>query len=322
MDGLPQRYLSSDIAASVIDAGLSPALYRLFNAWNAAADSDPARQEQGRAELRATLMSCSDTHSPLERSLAAFALGDVAADPQDAGLMFAMIVRPPAAMSPDEWDDTIWGAAGALALFDAEVVTDLLVRFFASGRPVPQRSRQQLAYIAGRARVQDRAVLKWLIELLLQHPSHATKSRALQALDWLSRSLNSLEWLDEILSELEWLDEILPELNLLLAHGPAVPLVQRIIQAIAAWDTAFLSRFDSFQTQAPVSEEDDQVQQMATLDLRRRAIEALALIGNQQTLDTLYPQVPEWPLVLREAWHLSANAIRSRLQLANRDTKD
>jgi hypothetical protein len=322
MDALPQRYLSSDIAASFIDAGLSPALYRLFDAWNAAADSDPARQEQGRAELRATLMSCSDTHSPLERSLAAFALGDVAADPQDAGLMFAMIVRPPAAMSPDEWDDTIWGAAGALALFDAEVVTDLLVRFFASGRPVPQRSRQQLAYIAGRARVQDRAVLKWLIELLLQHPSHATKSRALQALDWLSRSLNSLEWLDEILSELEWLDEILPELNLLLAHGPAVPLVQRIIQAIAAWDTAFLSRFDSFQTQAPVSEEDDQVQQMATLDLRRRAIEALALIGNQQTLDTLYPQVPEWPLVLREAWHLSANAIRSRLQLANRDTKD
>jgi HEAT repeat protein len=223
-----------------------------------------------------------------------------------------MIVRPPAAVPPDEWDDTIWGAAGALALFDAEVVTDLLVRFFASGRPVPQRSRQQLAYIAGRARVQDRAVLTWLIELLLHDPAHATKSRALQALAWLSRSLNSLEWLDDLL----------PDLDGLSVQGPAVPLVQRIIQAIAAWDTAFLDRLGSFQTQAAAPEDDEQVHQMATLDLRRRAIEALALIGNQQTLDTLYPQVPEWPLVLREAWHISSAAIRSRLQLANRDMKD
>jgi hypothetical protein len=312
MDALPQRYLSDDIAEPPADGGLTPALYRLFDAWSAAADSEPERQEQGRAELRAVLMSSSDSYSPLERSLAAFALGDVAADPQDAGLMFAMIVRPPAAVPPDEWDDTIWGAAGALTLFDAEVVSDLLVRFFASGRPVPQRSMQQLAYIAGRARVQDRAVLHWLIDLLVHYPDHATKSRALQALAWLSRSLNSLEWLDDVLPSLDWLP----------THGPAVPLVQQIIQAIAVWDTAFLDRLGSFQVHPAGPEDDEQIHHMATLDLRRRAIEALAMIGDQQTLDTLYPLVPEWPLVLREAWHLSANAIRSRLQLANREMED
>jgi hypothetical protein len=312
MDALPQRYLSDETAEPVVEGGLTPALYRLFDAWNDAAESDAVRQEQGRAELRAVLLSSSATYTPLERSLAAFALGDVAADPQDASLMFAMIVRPPADVPPDEWDDTIWGAAGALSLFDVEVVTDLLVRFFASGRPVPQRSKQQLAYIAGRARVQDRAVLRWLIDLLVHDPNHATKSRALQALAWMSRVLNSLEWLDDLLPELDWLP----------IYGPAVPLVQRIIQAIAVWDTAFLDRIGSFQTRPAAPEDDAQAHQVATLDLRRRAIEALALIGNQQTLDTLYPLVPDWPLVLREAWHLSATAIRSRLQLATREMRD
>jgi hypothetical protein len=312
MDALPQRYLSDTAAEPLADGGLTPALYRLFDAWSAAADSDPARQEQGRAELRATLISSSNTHTPLERSLAAFALGDVAVDSQDAGLMFAMIVRPPAAVPPDEWDDTIWGAAGALTLFDAEVVTDLLVRFFASERPVPQRSMQQLAYIAGRARVQDQAVLRWLVDLLMHHPDHETKSRALQALAWLSRSLNSLEWLDDLLPELDWLP----------VQGAAVPLVQRIIQSIAAWDTAFLDQLGSFQTHPAAPAADDAAQQEATFGLRRRAIEALALIGDKQTLDTLYPQVSAWPLVLRAAWHLSAAAIRSRLQLANREMED
>jgi hypothetical protein len=308
-DALPQQYVPASEAAPVVEGGLTPALYRLFDAWSAAADSDPKSQQQGRAELRATLLSSSNTHTPLERSLAAFALGDVAADSQDASLMFAMIVRPPPAAVPaDEWDDTMWGAAGALTLFDAEIVANLLVRFFASERPVPPRSLQQLAYIAGRARVQDAAVLRWLIELLVEHTDHATKSRALQALAWLSRSLNSLEWLNELLPDLSWLP----------LKGPVVPMVQQIIQAIAAWDTTILDRFGSFQTQA-APDSFDSVQQSARLGLRRRAIEALALIGDQQTLDDLYPQVPDWPLELREAWHLSAAAIRSRLELVSRE---
>ena len=46
--------------------------------------------------------------------------------------------------------------------------------------------------------------------------------------------------------------------------------------------------------------------------LRRKAIEALAWIGDAETLRDLGDEVGEWPLELREHWYLAAATIRER----------
>lgn len=273
--------------------GPESALLRQLQAWSNGADGRAEVQQAGRAKLRTTLDS--DASSTLERTIAAFALGDLAVDEADAALLLDMVMRqPPAAMPPDEWDDIAWSAADALTLFDAEQVTSLLAERFQQDTPLDHCIRQ-VAHIAGRMRVRDEAVIKWLVKLLLHNPDHFIKARALRALALLGKGLPSFAWLGEVLQSL----------NYIAVDVHLDPLVLQVVTDIAVWNITALTPLGSFNAQAQDN--------LSTIYLRRKAIEALAWIGDQNTLDELYAQVPNWPLELREAWYISAAAIKARL---------
>ncbi len=295
-----------------LDAALQqidPPLRALFEAWNqGVSGTDNDERQLGRATLRAVVLTNSSKQSPLIYAVAAFALGDMALDEaEDAGLLFARLVRPrPASLDKDEWAETMWGAAGALTLFDAEYVADLISRFFHVQHRVPSESIQQLAYIAGRVRIDDEKVQRWLVDLLLHNPDLAIKARALQSLAWLGQALQSLDWLADLLYRAADDDSISQDSS----------LARDIVQAIASWDLQQLASLGTFA--APANEQEAAY----LLNMRRIAIEAMALVGDQQTLTKVDTLVSGWPLELREAWHSSALVIRNRLRLEHQHTRN
>jgi hypothetical protein len=274
---------------------------RLLQAWSNVADGRTEQQEFGRSELGAILQDgFSDT---LERTIAAFALGDLAYE-EDARLLLSIMLSTPLfpqgtagdAGTLNEWNDIVWAAADALTLFDAEHVARLLAELFSdeSAMMIPDTSIQQVAYVAGRVRSQDRALIGWLVELLIRHPDYQVKAKALQALAMQGQALETFAWLEALLKSMA-------------AHPHATPgTLRQCIQDIAAWRNARLQTWGFKDT---LTEQPD-----AVLYLRGKAVEALEWIGTQQTLDDLSPEVPDWPLELRGVWHFTAMAIQRRLQ--------
>lgn len=254
----------------------------------------------GRAELCDVLRN---SPSPPERALAAFALGDLG-DHKDRKLLDArtlldVIYSPsdkPGAEVSEDWQDTMWAAADALTLFEPEQVASLLVELIASTVTVPDSAAQQLAYLAGRVRANDPAVVRWLVKLLISNHSQSVKAKALQSLAWMGVDLPDVQ---------RALDE--KQAAQLPSGWPGISLKQ-LIQDIAAWRRERMRRLDGFEVRLRVGDSDG-----SPLYLRRKAIEALAWIGDVETVDELGRQFLNWPLELREHWYLAAATIGHRL---------
>lgn len=251
------------------------------------------RGAQGRDELRAIIQ---ESPSPPERALAIFALADLGDDDEmkllDARFLLRVILGPADdANTPisDDWADTMWAAADALTLFEPDQVAPLLAVLVRGNASLPDRAAQQLAYLAGRMRATDPDVIDWLLEVLITNANQSVKARALQSLAWIGMGV--------------------PERVLELPDGRAGPTVKQVIQDIAAWRRVRELRIGAF---AVDLRRDDHPS--GPLYLRRKAVEALAWIGDAATLDDLGALAPSWPLELREQWYLAAATIAGRLK--------
>ncbi len=225
-----------------------------------------------------------------ERALAAFALGDLAVSDIDAALLLDIVMRPQPANVPDEdWNDTLWAATDALTLFNADRVAEMLAVLLKRRPKLRDRSVEQITYIAGRVRACDPEVVGWLLDLLIGHADYIIKGKALQSLAWLGKALDTLT--------LSSIDE------------PVGLLVKRLCLYLVLWrlDAINLPAPPGPFTFEPAPENDPQ-----SIYLRRKAVEALSWIGNEETVEIIYPQVAGWPLELREEWYVTVSAIRSR----------
>ncbi|GAB4429184.1 MAG: CHAT domain-containing protein [Chloroflexi bacterium OHK40] len=236
-------------------------------------------------------------HSPStpERALAAFAIGDMGDREErrllDARQLLRVIHSPDSrahAAISDDWEDTMWAAADALTLFDPEQVVPLLTVLVRGKRPIPDSAAQQLAYLAGRVRATNREVVEWLISLLVTNPSQSVKAKALQSLAWMGMGI--------------------PDVVLELPDGRPGPSLKQLIQDIAAWRPVRSLRLGSFEVQLRQGDEGSPIY------LRRKAIEALAWIGDDDTIKDLGSQFLSWPLELREHWYLAVATINGRLR--------
>ncbi|MGB9633220.1 MAG: PBS lyase, partial [Chloroflexaceae bacterium] len=253
------------------------------------------RGAQGRDELRAIIL---ESPSPPERALAIFALADLGDDDEmkllDARFLLRVILGPTDdANTPisDDWADTMWAAADALTLFEPDQVAPLLAVLVRGNASLPDRAAQQLAYLAGRMRVADPDVIDWLLGVLITNANQSVKARALQSLAWIGMGV--------------------PDRVLELPDGRDGPTVKRIIQDIAAWRPLRELAIGAF---AVDLRPDDGP--AGPLYLRRKAVEALAWIGDRATIADLEALAPSWPLELREQWYLAAATIAGRLKVA------
>lgn len=290
---LMTRYRDEASLASPTGTRTSPAslqqqrdegmLRRVLDLWG--------REAQGRDELRAIIQ---ESPSPPERALAIFALADLGDQEEnkvlDARFLLRVILGPTDdAHTPisDEWADTMWAAADALTLFEPDQVAPLLAVLVRANTSLPDRAAQQLAYLAGRVRATDPEVIDWLLQVLITNQNQSVKARALQSLSWIGMGV--------------------PDRALELPDGRAGPTVRQIIQDIAAWRTVRELRIGAFAVH--LRPEDGAA---GPLYLRRKAVEALAWIGDAATLTDLGALARSWPLELREQWYLTAATIASR----------
>lgn len=244
----------------------------------------------GRRQLQKILAD-----SPLtpERALAAFALGDIRDDEQarfrDARYLLHVIYSPGDAEEVDlDREDTMWAAADALTLFASEQVAPLLKALIAPAHAIPSTAASQLAYVAGRLRIDEPEVRRWLVYILLTDPSQATKAKALQSLAWFGA----------------WIADI----QLDLPDGRYGLTLKELIEEVAAWrpiPPLALGRFEVRPTELDGG---------SPFYLRRKAIEALAWVGDRDTLRKLERLAPSWPIRLREEWYSTAYQIKKREQ--------
>lgn len=258
-------------------------LNRLIRVWRKGAT--------GRDEFLALLRH---SPSPPERALAAFALGDMPDREdrklQDARQLLRVILSPDDSVIErisDDWEDTMWAAADALTLFEAGQVAPLMRVLITRSRSMPDSAAQQLAYLAGRLRATDPDIVEWLIALLVTNPSQSVKAKALQSLAWMGMGI--------------------PRRRLALPDGRPGPTLQELIQEIAAWRPIRELELGRFEVKLRESDGGG-----SPLYLRRKAIEALAWIGDRDTLKEIGGQALSWPLELREHWYVAAATIRAR----------
>ncbi len=258
-------------------------LVRLMEVWKAG--------PEGRHEFRQILRT--SPHPP-ERALAAFALGDMIDTTYrkllDARQLLRIIVSPTdhAGMEiSDDWEDTMWSAADALTLFEPTLVAPLLTILVRRKRDLPNSAAQQLAYLAGRVRAANPTVIHWLMRLLITNPSQTIKSKALQSLAWMGMEIEHEQFT--------------------LEDGRPGPTIKQVIQDIAAGRELRRFQLGIFQVNGRSSGRED-----TPIYLRRKAIEALAWIGDATTLSDLERHVSTWPLELREPWYQAAATIRER----------
>lgn len=247
----------------------------------------------GRDEFRAILRN--STSAP-ERALAAFALGDMVDEPgrkmQDARQLLRVILSPledNTQALDEDWQDTMWAAADALTLFDPEQVAPLLTVLISRNEHISDSAAQQLAYVAGRVRANNEEVINWLIQLLVTNPSQSLKAKALQSLAWMGMGV--------------------PHMRLRLRDGRDGPTLKTLIQYIAAEREIHGLGLGKFEVRL---REDDPPGN--PVYLRRKAVEALAWIGDAATLRDLSGSFPTWPIELREAWYIAAATIKRRLE--------
>jgi hypothetical protein len=181
----------------------------------------------------------------------------------------------------------MWAAADALTLFDPSQVAPLLTVLVRRKQTIPNSAAQQLAYLAGRLRAASPEVISWLIELLVANPSQTIKSKALQSLAWMGMGIE--------------------QQRLELGDGRPGPTLKQLIEEIAAGQRIRQLRLGRFIVAKRASDIDGK-----PIYLRRKAIEALAWIGDAETLRNLTPQVASWPIELREHWYLAAATIYDR----------
>ncbi len=267
------------VAGGVDDLVDDAILRSLMFAWQSG--------EAGRAELRKAL--CSSVSAPV-RAVAAFALGDLAAHLLDAKLLLRVIFNPRRDVSEqgEDWEDTMWAAADALTLFEPESVARMLRVLIKRHKEIPHKSAQQLAYLAGRVRAQDEAVIDWLIRLLICNPAQGVKSKAMQALAWQGKSLQS---------------RTLPGVD-----GQPGLTVKQVIENIAAWRPIPRTSVGEF-----IVEQTEEDLLKTPLYLRRKALESLIWIGDRQTLQFLERDVSSWDIELREVWYATAATLEARL---------
>ncbi|PDW00638.1 CHAT domain-containing protein [Candidatus Viridilinea mediisalina] len=261
-------------------------LERMMHIWLKGTD--------GRAEFRDLLRN--STSAP-ERALAAFALGDMVDEPGqkllDARQLLRVILSPVDQEEheiDEDWQDTMWAAADALTLFDPEQVAPLLTVLISRNEAIPDSAAQQLAYVAGRVRANNPEVIDWLIRLLVTNPSQSLKAKALQSLAWMGMGI--------------------PSVRLRLSDGRNGPTLKTIIQHIAAGRPIHGLQLGSFDVRLREDDPPD-----TPLYLRRKAIEALAWIGDVATLRDLGTSFQHWPIELREQWYVAAATIKRRLDV-------
>ncbi|MEI7644404.1 MAG: CHAT domain-containing protein [Chloroflexales bacterium] len=297
LDGLQLTHGGFDVVSMADHANVSPPripaitglcndrmLVWLMRIWESGTSA--------RAEFRDILRN---SPNPPERALAAFALGDMSNTQgkklQDARQLLRVILGPrdraDREISPD-WEDTMWAAADALTLFEPNQVAPLLVVLVRRKRAIPNSAAQQLAYLAGRLRVTDREVVSWLIDLLVTNPSQTIKSKALQSLAWMGMGIE--------------------QQRLELGDGRPGPTLKEIIEHIAAGRAIRPLKLGTFSIAARQSDIDG-----SPTYLRGKAIEALAWVGDANTLKDLNAHVGGWPLELREQWYRAVATIRERV---------
>jgi len=256
-------------------------LIELMSAW--------LKAESGRRELRHLLRT-----SPLapERAIAAFALADVSTTPSqqlcDARFLLRMIVAPSDTINTpisDDWVDTMWAAADALTLLDPEYVIPLIITLIRRKPDMPAPAAQQIAYLAGRLRINQPLVIDWLLTLLIINPSQSVKARALQSLAWIGESAAS---------------------RTIAIVGGSSLTIKQLIEEIALWRQPLPTfAIGTFQQAFSISGNQ-------ALYLRRKAIEALAWIGDRNTLRELDSYFKYWPLELRTQWYISRSSLLRR----------
>jgi hypothetical protein len=275
---------------------------------------------QGSSRRSELLTIIRDSPSAPKRALAAFALADIVDDETEKmktvhRLLHVIVGAPGSAPLDDpEWSDTIWAAADALTLFEPEYVERLmttLIKKRSEGSEgsekksayIPEDSAQQLAYLAGRVRATNDTVINWLLEQLVFHPNPEVKSKALQSLAWMGRDIAErpvpLEPARAVQAAVE---RGLPDRRM---RGPTL---RRLVQTIAIWRPGANGLPGQFVIVPSVEERTS-----GPFYLRRKAIEALAWIGDADTLQLIAAELPNWPITLREYWYESAASIRARL---------
>jgi hypothetical protein len=298
-DEASAQIANDELAAGSIDIKLGTdkdeILIKLLDIWR----QGPA----GRDALRRLIKN--SPNEP-ERAVASFALADLVYPPldpqtnspppfmlkmQDAELLLDCIANPP--MNGDKlasgWEDTMWAAADALTLFDPDIVTGLLKQVLVDpGRRLHDSSAQQIAYLAGRVRASAPEVVEWLRQTLIAHPNPWVKSKALTSLSWMGFDVRQMPF--------ERPD------------GRPGSTLKELTEEIAA---AFKISPTSY---GPYTISNRTRDNSAKIYLRRKAIEALAWIGDEQSLSVLEDQVLKWPINLREYWYSTAAAIRQREQ--------
>ncbi|MDW8405402.1 CHAT domain-containing protein [Chloroflexus sp.] len=249
--------------------------------------------ENGRHQLRHCLIT---SPLPHERAIAAFALADVSTSPAqqlcDARFLLRVITRPADTAETrisDDWIDTMWSAADALTLFDHEYVVPLLTALIRHKRSMPNPAAQQLAYLVGRLRINQPFVIDWLIKLLITNPSQNVKARALQSLAWMG---GEIAHRTIAIADSENNDSL---------------TIKQFIEEIALWRQPF-PRFTigEFRIETPTNV-------LTPAYLRRKAIEALAWIGDRQTLRELDTECQYWSLELRTQWYITREGIQERI---------
>jgi hypothetical protein len=131
-------------------------------------------------------------------------------------------------------------------------------------------------------------VVEWLRQTLIAHPNPWVKSKALTSLSWMGFDVRQMPF--------ERPD------------GRPGSTLKELTEEIAA---AFKISPTSY---GPYTISNRTRDNSAKIYLRRKAIEALAWIGDEQSLSVLEDQVLKWPINLREYWYSTAAAIRQREQ--------
>jgi hypothetical protein len=286
--------LAAGMAATKLGTDDDTMLMGLLDIWR--------RGPTGRDALRKLIL---DSPSVPERAVASFALADLVYPPldpqantpppfmlkmQDAELLLDCIANPPmdGAALQAGWDDTMWAAADALTLFDPDIVISLLKQVLVDPqRKLLDSSAQQLAYLAGRVRAAAPEVIEWLRQTLITHPNPWVKSKALTSLAWMGFDVRRMPFER--------------------ADGRTGCTLKDLAEDIAA---ALKIPPTSY---GPYTISNRTRDNPAKVYLRRKAIEALAWIGDQQTLSKLEANIVQWPISLREYWYNTAEAIRQRI---------
>lgn len=288
-------YFSPQISTTESEEELTPEeLYTLLNAWS----------NTQRAHLRSILK---DSQRKLpERAIAAFALGDIAyyQDDEDANALIDIIMLPE---TDSTEEDIIWAATDALTLFDAQQTSRLLTELFNSKRVLPQRSTEQLAYIVGRVRTHDEAVIIWIIKLFMLNPDLGIKAKALQSMAWIGETRQSNDWLIKAIQS-DDIEQTFEFFYLDIAHQVR-PLLQNIVINLVSWEIGDLLDLGFIKQVGPFSPEEARDYEQNVIYLRRKAIEAIAWIGDSMMLQELCDYVPSWTMELRLVWYAISTLI-------------